>query len=443
MKQSQYNYLYSTADGFLAFNARTDALAYLSEDEMCDFRKIIAEEEQGNIDLINELKVGGFLVENHVNELEIIRHDMYAARFATSQLTLTIAPTMDCNFRCPYCYEKDVLQLKSMSDEVANKIVDYVRNRAKGLTNFHVSWYGGEPLLEYNRILELSKKFIKICEENNVEYSSSMVTNGYLLTEERLRQLIEYKVSMIQITLDGVKASHDTRRVLKNHGATFDKILSNLYSFENIVKEHKEFQPIAVRMNVDRSNKKEAFELLELLSKRPLGGYVIPYVAGVYLPSDTNYEHTLSNSEYSVLRSEFNDECKRLGFDVNYLADYPQRINSSCCCDRLDTAVIDAEGNLYKCWEEIGDKGACVGEIGVEDTYNLPGSYYNYLLFDPTNSDKCKNCKILPVCMGGGCPIRRDRDKRSDCNYFINEFQKRIRRSSLAFGKEIREEITL
>lgn len=443
MKQSEYNYFYSTADGFLAFNARTDALACLSEYEVNKLRKIIHKEEQEDIKLIDELKLGGFLVEDHVNELDIIRHDMYTARFASNQLTLTIAPTMDCNFRCPYCYEKDVLQLKSMSDEVADKIVDYVRNRSKGLTHFHASWYGGEPLLEYNRILELSKKFIKICEENDVEYSSSMVTNGYLLTKERLIQLIESKVYMIQITLDGIKSSHDSRRYLKNHGATFDKIISNLYSYENIFKEYKEFQPIAVRMNVDRSNKKEAFELLEILSKKPLGSYVVPYIAGVYISSDVNYEKTLTNSEYSVMRSEFNDKCKTLGFDVNYLADYPQRINSSCCCDRLDTAVIDAEGNLYKCWEEIGDSNACVGQIGMEETYNLPNSYYNYLLFDPTISAKCKNCRILPVCMGGGCPIRRDRDKRVDCRYFIDEFQKRIRRSALAFGKEIREEITL
>lgn len=443
MKQSNYNYFYSTKDGVLAYNARTNALAHMTEDEVKEAGKIIRGEECGDPKFLDELRFGGFFVEDSVNELEVIRHDMYASRFATSQLTLTIAPTMDCNFRCPYCYEKDVLQHKSMSEETADKIVEYVKAKAAGLTHFHVSWYGGEPLLEYQRILELSDRFIDICGKNEVEYSVSMVTNGYLLTEERLRQLMEHKVNSIQITLDGVKETHDNRRYLKNHGGTFDKIMSNLRSFEKLSKECKDFSPIAIRINVDRSNKTEAFELLRLLAERPLGGYIVPYVAGVYTPSDINYEETLSKSEYSELNSEFKDECKRLGFSVSYLADYPWKVNSSCCCDRINTAVIDADGNLYKCWEEIGDKNACVGQIGLAETYNLPQSYYNYLLSDPTSSDQCRDCRILPVCMDGGCPARRLRDKRSDCNYFLTDFHKKIRKSIQALGKEITGEISL
>lgn len=187
MKQSNYNYFYYIDDGILAYNARTNAMAVLEMDDFEHLKQIL----QGNLsskqELVDELRYGGFIIEDNINEIEIIRHDMYASRFTTSQLTLTIAPTSDCNFRCPYCYEKDVLHLQSMTNEVADKIVDFVKVKSLGIEHFNVTWYGGEPLLEFDRIVDLSKRFIEICENNLVKYNATMVTNGYLLTKERLR----------------------------------------------------------------------------------------------------------------------------------------------------------------------------------------------------------------------------------------------------------------
>lgn len=443
MKQSNYNYFYYIDDGILAYNARTNAMAVLEMDDFEHLKQIL----QGNLsskqELVDELRYGGFIIEDNINEIEIIRHDMYASRFTTSQLTLTIAPTSDCNFRCPYCYEKDVLHLQSMTNEVADKIVDFVKVKSLGIEHFNVTWYGGEPLLEFDRIVDLSKRFIEICENNLVKYNATMVTNGYLLTKERLRKLIDYKVSSIQITLDGDRETHDKRRYLKNHTATFDKIISNLLSFESLSKELKNFPRISIRMNIDRENKKEAFQLLNFIANSPLGKYVVPYVAAVYIPSDSTYEKTLKNNEYYEFRNEFNEESKRLGFQIDNLVYYPRRITSNCCCDRSDSMVIDAEGNMYKCWEEIGNKEVCIGKIDSKEIYHMPKIYYDYLLFDPTMDEKCSKCRILPVCMGGGCPSKRRRDKRQDCEIQLNEFNRSIQKSAFTFGKNIIQKIEL
>lgn len=441
MKLSNYNHFYNMEDDILAYNARTNAMAVLENEDFNKLNGIL----KGNVcdasKLIDELTYGGFLIEDYVDELDLIRHDMYANRFSTSQLNLTIAPTSDCNFRCPYCYEKDVLHTQRMSDEVANRIVEFVKTKSTSIDQFNVTWYGGEPLLEFERIIDLSNKFMDICEKNSVKYSAGIVTNGYLLTENRLKKLIECKVSSVQITLDGVKESHDQRRYLINHGGTFDRIIANLVSLEKIAKELTNFPKISVRMNIDRNNKKEAFELLEFIANSSLGTYIVPYVANIYLPSDVNHEVTLTESEYIQLKQDFTQKSKSLGFKVDYLAFYPRRITSTCCCDRFDSAVIDAKGNMFKCWEEIGEEEACVGQIGSEETYNLPQLYYNYLLYDPTTIEGCRECKILPVCMGGGCPLRRVRDKRKNCKFQIDEFNINMQKSALSFGKKISEEV--
>lgn len=46
------------------------------------------------------------LVEDDKDEFAELLIRNKIERFADSNLTLTIAPTMACNFCCPYCYEK-------------------------------------------------------------------------------------------------------------------------------------------------------------------------------------------------------------------------------------------------------------------------------------------------------------------------------------------------
>lgn len=443
MKKSKYNFFYEIEDGILAYNAKTNAMAVVEKEKIEELKKILAGELSEDKKFVDELMYGGFIVKDYINELEEIRHDMYANRFSNNALSLTIAPTSDCNFRCPYCYEKDVLHMQRMTDETADKIIEFVKHKAAGIEALNVTWYGGEPLLEYQRILDLSKKFLDICKEYKIGYNAGIVTNGYLLTEERLKHLIEYKVSTIQITLDGTKEIHDNRRYLKNHGGTFDKIISNLLSFETMAEEIENFPAINIRMNLDRTNEKDAYKLLNYIDSLPLRKYVVPYVAGVYDADDKEHLYTLTNSEYVAIKNEFINKFEQKGFHVDYQAFYPQKITSCCCCDRIDSFVVDAHGKLYKCWEEIGVEEACIGEIGSEENYNMPQCYYDYMLYDPTLDESCKKCEILPVCMGGGCPIRRRKEERKNCIYEKDLFNKNIEKSAEKLGKRVGRRIEL
>jgi len=441
MKKSFYNFFYKMEEGILAYNAKSNAMAVIEADKLDAFKGIMEGKECEDTQFMDELRYGGFIIEDHVDELLEMRHDMYSNRFANNMLALTIAPTSDCNFRCPYCYEKDVLHLQSMTDEVADKLVEFVEKQASSIGSLDITWYGGEPLLEFRRIKDLSQRFMKICEEHEVHYQAGIVTNGYLLTKERLEQLIDWKVYTIQITLDGTKETHDSRRYLKNHGGTFDKIISNLLSLEELARTAENFPAINVRMNLDQTNKEEAFELLKFIDESPLRTYVTPYVAGVYDENDLEYKYTLTDSEFGKIKTRFIKELEKKGYNIDYSAYYPQRITANCCCDRFNAAVVDAHGNFYKCWEEIGNMEACIGQLGSDVNFNLPKCYFDYILYDPTMDEECKNCKILPICMGGGCPIRRARDNRRNCAYHMECFEDGIRNSVEKLGKEILGEL--
>ena len=58
--------------------------------------------------IINQLMEGGFIIPKNFDEFNVIKSMHYRGRFgANKALTMTLIPTMNCNFRCPYCYEKD------------------------------------------------------------------------------------------------------------------------------------------------------------------------------------------------------------------------------------------------------------------------------------------------------------------------------------------------
>ena len=108
---------------------------------------------------------------------------------------LTICPTMGCNFNCPYCFEDHFARKMSASvqDDVvalAGRMLDASRTK-----DVHVTWFGGEPLLAPDVIESLSGRLMALAEERGGRYEASIVTNGYLLTQDIADMLGRLKVN--------------------------------------------------------------------------------------------------------------------------------------------------------------------------------------------------------------------------------------------------------
>lgn len=66
----------------------------------------------------------------------------------------TVVVTYDCNFRCPYCFEKDIKKKastfsKEKTDNLYKAILEIAPD--KELRNNSIVLYGGEPLLKENK----------------------------------------------------------------------------------------------------------------------------------------------------------------------------------------------------------------------------------------------------------------------------------------------------
>lgn len=412
-KASKYTFVFhgdnvdSTGRKIL-YNSRTGALAMIDAEDYAAFESFEKKEtEIAKESLVEELKKGGFLVDNSIDEKKEIQLRLLAGRFHSSGLYLTVAPTADCNFRCPYCYEKEVLQDTSMTEETQAAIINFVATRIGQIKDLSITWYGGEPLLGLSAIRRMSKEFIKLCDENHVRYSAGMITNGYLLTREVAEELAKLKVTFYQITLDGDAETHNSRRYLADGGPTYHTIL------KNIVDSYDLLERVSLRVNVDKTNIGASDNIFRVLEEYKIGDKVKPYLGKVTGENPDIQEHCFTTHEFSKIDLDYT---KRHQDILDWFGRYPGTRSNFCGADLISSFVIGADGLMYKCWDDIGQKSRAIGNVlnGIQMNSSV---YYDYMLFDPFSDEKCSECKLLPVCMGG-CPYRRSQGDSDNCSIY-------------------------
>lgn len=398
MKPSCYNFINTDiiGDESVIFNARSGALATLDKEKHEQFANFIENGGILNQDFQQQLYDNGFIVPDDVDELNLVKMSMLRGRYDNATLILTIAPTMACNFRCIYCFEKGQYKNHVMTEETMHNILEYIEKKANHLQHLSVTWFGGEPMLEMGRIAKLSKSIISICEKFNIQYHSSIITNGYMLNEENASILKDCHVDIAQITIDGPREIHDQRRPLANGKGTFDTIMKNLKDVADII-------PLAIRINTDNDNQNGIQVIVDFLKENSLMNKVRLYL-GYVLPNNDNYENEkcLTGEEFSHYNLKFYIEN-----NIPLTNWYPTPKSNYCTADHDNAWVIDSDGYLYKCWSDIGIVERRMGSINKADAAPVNFSrLHNFALFDPTLDEKCSSCKHLPICMGG-CPFNR------------------------------------
>ena len=263
VKISKYNFLKNYDDVTIFFNSKTCALAVVDE----NFLKILNDIEVGNYDktnydsqLIKDMKFSGCIVEDDIDEVERLEFFRNVSKYDMTSLGLTIAPTLDCNFRCKYCYEKHPKGI--MNEETQKKLIEFAEQRLTLAKSLSVTWYGGEPLLAKDVVYNLSEKFIELCQRLGISYDAFMVTNASLMTDEDVENFKKYKINGVQITIDGPKEIHDKRRLHIKNESTFDKLIDRV----NVLLNND--LNVIVRINIDKENINRVEELLDSLKAR-------------------------------------------------------------------------------------------------------------------------------------------------------------------------------
>lgn len=314
---------------------------------------------------------------------------------STDKLSLSICPTLDCNFNCPYCFEKH--RQGKMSLEVQEDIINFINkvNSKNKLKKLNITWFGGEPLLNIEIIESLSQKIISFSEKNNIQYFSNIITNGYLLNQKNADILAKAKVNKYQITLDGVSEIHDKTRCLKNGSPSFNKIVDNL-------KNTKIVGHINIRQNIYNDNKNNIEELKNFLEQlKKTSNNNISYYFGEVCLNDNLEE----NNKLSMIESLNFSKIKLSQSDIFI----PKIKFLACGAQRKNTFTIDELGNLYKCRDQAGTLKYSFGNIKNwnDNIISYPNNFNTFIdTIEMINDKDCIECAWFPVC-AGGCPKYR------------------------------------
>lgn len=380
--------------------------------------------------LLETMSDNGFILENNIDERERLELWGRMTRYNTRNLSLTIAPTLDCNMACPYCYEdKKGTRMDSKTKEALIGFVEKYFD-SNILKQFSVTWYGGEPLLEKDTIRELSKAFIDICDKRNIPYYSSIITNGVFLDLDTAKMLkSECRVHFAQITIDGTESVHNKRRIMKDRSSSFKTITDNIEAIKDIMS-------ISVRMNVDRTNIEEAEKLAGyIIDERKWGEKVGLYFAPVHKQTDAcraKASACYSPVEFGEIDSRLIRLLNAKGGKKSIDALYPRSSMVYCTAVTASSFVVDPLGDLYKCWNIIGLKDKCIGNV-FEGT-SLNGENIKWLGIDLP--EKCRSCSLLPLCQGG-CPFQRMQNgNQAECIHKTVSFKENLLITYEEYSKE-------
>ena len=367
--------------------------------------------------------------------------------FETQALNYILVPGYDCNLRCPYCFQDHMRSdpafghlLRRMTPELVDRIFDGIlelETAHSGHTSQHRQFtlFGGEPLLAAN--FEIVEYILRRASALG-PCTFGAVTNGTEL--DRYRDLLgPDAISSVQITLDGPPRAHDRFRIYADGQGSFEKIAGNI-----LVALQREVS-VSVRVNVCKENLGDLPPWLGkmpnavgrstgIFISTPLPSSRPPVFRQWQTPDSRELGEALRKlrarySEMSIVETaDDNMKARALQLfrdpEIDPVADF----KASFCGAHSGMYIFDPFGDIYACWERMGDPGIRIGRVGTAqflfETPMLAKWRGRTVASNPT----CESCSYSLHC-GGGCAVLAEAQNGEYFSNYCDGFAARFKRA--------------
>ncbi len=311
-------------------------------------------------------------------------------------MELTLIATRDCNLRCAYCYTGEKVYA-AMDFETARQGMDLVFNAHQGDSMQGLHFFGGEPLLNWDLMVQADEYFTGNWGGGVVR--KSVTTNGTLLTPERADWLAS-RGYYIGLSMDGAEASHDRFRSFADGRGSFQTILNHglymiqkKYKFKTIIVVNPEnlgrlyrdviflyrqgFTELSLNLNTAAHWNQFRLGRLRRVYRRILGFYLTERRKGNY------FYINVFDGKMAVLKAggyQAKDHCQMGHKEV----------------------TLSPSGKFYPCERFVGQDDNEDVQIGDIITGLDPEriSYFRH----PKKLEECEVCEYRPYCVNWcGC----------------------------------------
>lgn len=386
MKSSVYNHAIDIdTNHILLYNAYTDSYLILTDRLYKLFTSHIEDLETistTNEKLYQTLAENGFLIEDDIDEKELYLKRVEERRFSKATYHIFINPTLGCNLDCWYCYEKHQ-QGSKMSPEMMDRVMKHIRLKYEDepFTELNLSFFGGEPFLYFDVVKHLLQEIGAFVKDKDIRFWLHFTTNGTLFKDEHIAFLEEYH-PYFQITLDGNREQHDKTRVPRNKKPTYNIIMENIQK----LSWKEGIEHIQLRINFSAQSLQGLSDVIDDL-KECNKKKIIIHLQRIWQVNADEID------EGAVF--EFIKYAQANAVVVEYLPLGPTL--STCYADNLNQAVINYDGNVFKC------TGRDFLPENAEGVLLEDGKIqWNQEKIDRRMAvqiqDVCLDCSLLPAC---------------------------------------------
>lgn len=422
VRLSRYSHVYDCGEAVALYHSLRMKPVYIKKDTYEDLRAWLASPFCNDYDDAPEG------IKSEVAELvkyKILNHseedDDKVLKFIKSKIpepainVCYIITSEQCNLACKYCFlgnnnndKRNRFALENMSKDVADKAIDFFIRQIK-FSDLDtednkpvIIFYGGEPMVNYDMIVYVAEKInsMRDSEKCIKNLEMSMVSNGLLLTEERVLKLKELGVS-IAISVDGFTEEANEMRVDIAGKPVFHKILSVLDMCKRLDVD------VSLSVTLSKETIKDTKAILQLVDD-----YGIKSFGFNILMSDETFivpqEYNEAAAQFII--DEFVELRKRGIYEDRIMRKLKafskaQVYFSDCAATTGGQIVVAPNGQVGICHGCLHNKQYFVTTVDDESfdaTKNK--DYIEWSQLTPVNKDECQDCPALGIC-GGGCPI--------------------------------------
>lgn len=415
MRPSYFNSIVPYDDKFVLYNSFSNRFLLLADqlkDLFVENKRTIDQLQNIHPDFYTALQNGMFIVDNDRQEVEEVKRISKKIDLDESAYKLTINPTMNCNFKCWYCYETHVKKSR-MDVEIIQRTSAFISSIVSSgtLKLFNLSWFGGEPLLYYHDIvLPIMQHTNAECKKYGVRCTIGFTTNGFLINQPMVDDFKSLNVHGVQITLDGHGTDHDAVRYVSSTRGSYAEIIDNIKLLA------KNGVPVTMRINYTLANiNKCGLIVHDLLDLTPDQRKV------VLVDFHRVWQDKANDQEEMILQQV--KTFRNFGFNVNshYL---PNNVIHSCYADKKNSATINYNGDLFKCTARDFTTIKREGYINETGELIWENDSMNIRLNAKFNNPPCLRCRILPLCNGGCSQHAIEHTGEEYCVYSFDESEK-------------------
>jgi len=307
--------------------------------------------------------------------------------------------TENCNCRCTYCFVEEK-NAHPLTPELARRTVDFLIEHSGNQTELGILLFGGEPLLEFDLIREISHYCRKATAGTDKSITFSMTTNGTVMTESMMEFFAKNDIRYL-LSLDGDKPTQDVHRPLVGGGSSFDSVAEKL----PLMKAYQPWQGARVTPMPDTVHR--LAHNIQTLFEMSINQFIIGMATGV----------SWDEEKCSIFLEQMKKVCKfyvektnegapiRLTLFEKGDLDEEDDTNTWGCGAGRGRIGVSTRGEIFGCGRFVGLNNS-KGALPIGDIFNGFTHLENRVqLLDDSAWKRidCIHCNYRDRC-NGGCP---------------------------------------